>query len=94
MQSIKLVIKTPQLADIVKIRRYLSNPNTTKYMDDRYFDSWRFYKFNMDCSNLVLLIKSNELLIVLNEDDRIVGVVMIKTMVSQDKLRQKICYTN
>ena len=89
MQSIKLVIKTPQLADIVKIHRYLSNPNTTKYMDDRYFDSWRFYKFNMDCSNLVLLIKSNELLIVLNEDDRIVGVVMIKTMVSQDSFDKK-----
>jgi len=42
----------------------------------------------MDYSNLVLLIKSNELLIVLNED-RIVGVVMIKTIVSQDSFDKK-----
>ena len=89
MSSIKLVIKTPQLADVAKIRRYLSNPNTTKIMDDRYFDSWRFYKFNMDYSNLVLLIKSNELLIVLNEDDRIVGVVLIKKIVGQDSFDKK-----
>jgi len=88
MRSIKLVIKTPQLTDVPKIRRYLSNLNNTKIMDDRYFDSWRFYKFNMDYSNLVLLIKSNELLIVLNED-RIVGVVMIKTIVSQDSFDKK-----
>jgi len=86
--SIKLVIQIPQLADVPKILRYLSNLNTTKIMDDRYFDSWRFYKFNMDYSNLVLLIKSNELLIVLNED-RIVGVVMIKTIVSQDSFDKK-----
>ena len=85
MSSLKLVIKMPQLADIPKIRSYLSNPNTTKFMDDRYFDSWRFYKFNMDYSNLVLLIKSNELFIVLNEDSRIVGVVTIKTIISFDK---------
>jgi predicted acetyltransferase len=88
MRSIKLVIKTPQLADVDKIRRYLSDLNVIKIMDDRYFDSWRFYKFNMDYSNLVLLIKSNELLIVLNED-RIVGVVMIKTIVSQDSFDKK-----
>lgn len=88
MRSIKLVIKTPQLADVAKIRRYLSDLNIIKIMDDRYFDSWRFYKFNMDYSNLVLLIKSNELLIVLNED-RIVGVVMIKTIVSQDSFDKK-----
>lgn len=88
MRSIKLVIKTPQLADVAKIRRYLSDLNIIKIMDDRYFDSWRFYKFNMDYSNLVLLIKSNELLIVLNED-RIVGVVMIKTIVSQDSFNKK-----
>lgn len=87
-RSIKLVIKTPQLADVAKIRRYLSDLNIIKIMDDRYFDSWRFYKFDMDYSNLVLLIKSNELLIVLNED-RIVGVVMIKTIVSQDSLDKK-----
>ena len=88
MRAIKLVIKTPQLADVAKIRRYLSDLNIIKIMDDRYFDSWRFYKFNMDYSNLVLLIKSNELLIVLNED-RIVGVVMIKTIVSQDSFDKK-----
>ena len=88
MRSIKLVIKTPQLADVAKIRRYLSDLNIIKIMDDRYFDSWRFYKFNIDYSNLVLLIKSNELLIVLNED-RIVGVVMIKTIVSQDSFNKK-----
>ena len=58
-------------------------------MDDRYFDSWRSYKFDMDYSNLVLLIKCNELLIVLNEDDRIVGVVMIKAIVSQDSFDKK-----
>ncbi|TVP39116.1 hypothetical protein NARC_200005 [Candidatus Nitrosocosmicus arcticus] len=89
MLSLKLVIKTPQLADVPKILRYLSNPNTTKFMDDRYFDSWRFYKSNMNYSNLVLLIKGNELLIVLNEDNRIVGVVMIKTIVSQDSFDKK-----
>ncbi len=89
MSSLKLVIKTPQLADVAKIRKYLSNPNTIKFMNNRYFDRWRFYKFNMDCSNLVLLIKSNELLIVLNEDNRIVGVVMIKTVINQDSLDKK-----
>ena len=89
MPSMKLFIKTPQLTDAVKIRSYISNPNTTKFMDDRYFDSWRFYKFNMDCSNLVLLIKSNELLIVLDKDDGIVGLVMIKTIVSQDSFDKK-----
>ena len=89
MPSMKLFIKTPQLDDAVKIRSYISNLNTTKFMDDRYFDSWRFYKFNMDCSNLVLLIKSNELLIVLDKDDRIVGLVMIKTIVSQDSFDKK-----
>lgn len=89
MASIKLVMKTSQLADLVKIHRYLSNPNTTKIMDDRYFDSWRFYKFNKDYLNLTLLIKSNELLIVLNENDEIVGVVVIKTIISEDNLDKK-----
>lgn len=89
MPSIKLVIKTPQLADVAMIRRYLSNPNTTKIMDDRYFDSWRFYKLNMDYLNLALLIKSNELLIVLDEDDVLVGVVMIKTIFSEDSFDKK-----
>ena len=89
MPLLKLVIKTPQLADVPKILRYLSNPNITKYMDDRYFDSWRFYKFNMDYSNLILLIKGNELLIILNEDDGIVGLVMIKTTVSHDSFDKK-----
>ena len=89
MPSIKLVIKTPRLADVAMIRRYLSNPNTTKIMDDRHFDSWRFYKFNMDYLNLALLIKSNELLIVLDEDDVIVGVVMIKKIFSEDSSDKK-----
>ncbi|HKU84230.1 MAG TPA: GNAT family N-acetyltransferase [Candidatus Nitrosocosmicus sp.] len=89
MPSIKIVIKTPQLADVAMIRRYLSNPNTTKIMDDRYFDSWRFYKLNMDYLNLALLIKSNELLIVLDEDDVLVGVVMIKTIFSEDSFDKK-----
>lgn len=89
MSSLKLVIKTPQLADVSKIRNYLSDPNTIKFMNNRYFDSWRFYEFNMDYSNLVLLIKSNELLIVLNEDNRIVGVVMIKTIINQDNFEKK-----
>jgi predicted acetyltransferase len=89
MPSFKLVIKTPDLSDVAKIRRYLSNPNTTKIMDDRYFDSWRFYKFNMDHLDLVLLIKSNELLIVLDEDDGIVGVVMIKPIISEDSFDKK-----
>jgi predicted acetyltransferase len=82
--SIKLVIKTPHLSDVAGISRYLSNLNTTKIMDDRYFDSWRFYKFNMDYLDLVLLIKRNELLIVLDEDDGIVGIVMIKQIISED----------
>jgi predicted acetyltransferase len=89
MSSLKLIIKTPQLADVPKILRYLSNPNTTKYMDNRYFHSWRFYKFNMDYSNLILLIKSDELLIILNEDDGIIGLVMIKTIVSRDSSDKK-----
>lgn len=89
MSSLKLVIKTPQLADVSKIRNYLSDPNTIKFMNNRYFDSWRFYEFNMDYSNLVLLIKSNELLIVLNEDNIIVGVVMIKTIINQDSFDKK-----
>ena len=89
MPSLKLIIKTPQLADVPKILRYLSNPNTTEYIDNRYFDSWRFYKFNMDYSNLILLIKSDELLIILNEDDGIVGLVMIKTIVSHDSSDKK-----
>lgn len=89
MPSLKLVIKTPQFADVAKIRNYLSDPNTIKFMNNRYFDSWRFYKFDMDYSNLVLLIKSNELLIVLNEDNRIVGVVMIKTISNQDSFDKK-----
>ncbi|HKO63741.1 MAG TPA: GNAT family N-acetyltransferase, partial [Candidatus Nitrosocosmicus sp.] len=87
--SIKLVIKIPQLADVAMIRRYLSNPNTTKIMDDRYFDSWRFYKLNMDYLNLDLLIKGNGLLIVLDEDDVIVGVVMIKKIFSEDSFDKK-----
>lgn len=96
--SMKLFLNIPVLKDIPKILEYLSNAAVSKLMDNRYFDSWRFYKLEKVFLNLSSLINDGKLLMIVNEMNRIVGVTIVNHTDKNNSFYKnsiaQICYLN
>jgi GNAT superfamily N-acetyltransferase len=91
----KIGIKSANPKDISAIIDYLSNSKVSKYMDNRYFDSWKFYRFENTFSGIMSLINDNKILLIVNEINKING-ILITNIVDKDIFYKKpliqICY--
>ena len=76
--SMKLDIQVPHFRDIFFILAYLSKSDLPKFCLNKYFDSWRLYNLNISFSNLFSFIRNNELLMIVDRNKEIVGIVIVK----------------
>jgi GNAT superfamily N-acetyltransferase len=92
----KLEIKSAYPKDIASIIDYLSNSKVSKYMDNRYFDSWKFYRFKNTFSGIMSLINDNKVLLIVDEINKINGILIINIVDNKDAFFKKpliqICY--
>jgi GNAT superfamily N-acetyltransferase len=92
----KLEIKSAYPKDIASIIDYLSNSKVSKYMDNRYFDSWKFYRFENTFSGIMSLINDNKVLLIIDEINKINGILIINIVDNKDAFFKKpliqICY--
>ncbi len=78
--SMKLDIQVPHFRDLLLIREYLSNPDLLKFCPYKYFDSWRLYNLKIGFSDLFAFLRKNELLMIVDENKNIVGIVIVKPL--------------
>lgn len=96
--SLNLDIKIPLLNDIPNIQRYLLT-NDSAVSACKYFDSWRLCNMDSSFSNLFSLVNNNEILLIINQYNEIVGLVIIKSIIkkygkSSDESIIQISYLN
>lgn len=72
----KLKLKIPYQKDIPHIKNYFDRFKV-KYMDNRYFSSWKFYKIENTFSGLFSLVVNNKVLLVVDDSNNINGILMI-----------------
>lgn len=94
--QIKLKLKIPYSKDIPFIIDYLCNSKFSKYMNNHYFSSWKFYKFENTFSSLSSLINNNKILLIIDEINKINGILIINLIDNNDIFYKKplvqICY--
>lgn len=92
----KLRIEPAKPKDVSVIIDYLSNSKVSKYTDNRYFNSWKFYKFENTFSSLISLINNNKILLIVDEINKINGILIINIVDNKDIFYKKplvqICY--
>ncbi|MDQ6723440.1 MAG: GNAT family N-acetyltransferase [Thermoproteota archaeon] len=89
LMELKLKFKIPHPKDIVSIIDYLCNSKVSRYMNNRYFISWKFYKFENTFSSLISLITNNKILLVIDEINKIYGIVIINLLDNKDVFYKK-----
>lgn len=93
----KIYMKTPLAEDVCSISNYLTQ-RVSSDDQNRYFDSWKFYKLNT-FSVLSLLVSKNRLLIFVDEHNAIMGIAVINQIINNknsldDKDLIQLCYLN
>ncbi len=96
-QQKKIGLKSAHPKDIPDIIDYLSNSKVSKYMDNRYFDSWKFYRFENTFSCIMSLINDNKILLIVDEINKINGMLITNITDNKDDVFYKkpsvqICY--
>ncbi len=65
-------------------------------MDNRYFDSWKFYRFENTFSGIMSLINDNKVILIVDEINKINGILIINIIDNKDAFYKKpliqICY--
>jgi GNAT superfamily N-acetyltransferase len=92
----KLKLKIPNLSDISSIIDYLCNSKVSEYLHNRYFNSWKFYKFENTYSSLFSLISNNNILMIVDEINKVIGILIINIIDNTDDFFKRpviqICY--
>jgi RimJ/RimL family protein N-acetyltransferase len=92
----KLKLKIPHPGDISSIIDYLCGSKVSEYLHNRYFNSWKLYKFENTYSGLFSMISNNEILMIVDEINKINGILIINIIKNTDSLSEnpliQICY--
>ncbi len=97
--QLRIRFRIPYYADIVSIIDYFNHFGIQCTMN-RYFKSWKFYKFNNNYADLLSLIVKNKVLLVVDELNQIKGIVIVNLVddnngnVLYPKKIIQICYLN
>ena len=75
----KLSLKDATTDDVSSILNYLHNhPTVSSYTKNRFFNSWKFYKFEINFQYfLFLLEKGKKIVLIRNDKENVIGMVII-----------------